>query len=169
MRTSKLNIEIEIANEQTALEVDEEQIRATVRAALELGHVTRAEITVALVDDATIHDVNRQFLNHDYPTDVISFPLSDSPEALIGDIVLSTDTARREAARVDGVWTPTDEVLLYVAHGMLHLVGFDDHADDDLARMRDAEVAVLRKVGVQPPNTLHDHDGEENDEEEDTP
>ncbi len=154
-------IEIEIANDLEDFKIDEEQIRAAVRAVLAMDSIQNAEMSVALVDDPTIHDVNRRFLHHDYPTDVISFPLSDSPKKLEGEIVLSIDTARREAQRVQGVWNEQNEVLLYIIHGSLHLIGFDDHEENDLLEMRKAEVACLRAVGVEPPSGLHDRDGEE--------
>lgn len=154
-------IEIEIANEQEVLEISEEQIRAAVLAVLAKGQIQEAEMSIALVDDPTIHGINRQFLSHDYPTDVISFPLSDSPEKLEGEIVLSVDTAIREAGKVEGVWDAQKEVLLYVIHGTLHLIGFDDHDEEDLVEMRRGEVECLRAIGIEPPEGLHDRDGEE--------
>lgn len=154
-------IEIEIADEQEALEVSEELIRSAVSAVLAKDSITNAEMSIALVDDETIHGINRQFLSHDYPTDVISFPLSDSPAKLEGEIVLSVDTAIREARKVEGTWDSQKEVLLYVIHGMLHLIGFDDHCDEDLTDMRLAEVECLRAIGIEPPVGLHDRDGEE--------
>lgn len=154
-------IEIEIADEQETLEVSEDLIRAAVNAVLAKDRILCAEMSIALVDDETIHGINRQFLGHDYPTDVISFPLSDSSAKLEGEIVLSTDTASREALRVEGSWDAQKEVLLYVIHGCLHLIGFDDHEDEDLAEMRRAEIECLRAIGVEPPDGLHDRDGEE--------
>lgn len=157
----KKMIEIEIADEQELLEIPEERIRDAVRAVLKIDSVENAEMSIALVNDETIHGINRQFLGHDYPTDVISFPLSDSPEKLEGEIVLSTDTASREAKKVEGVWDVEKEVLLYIIHGTLHLIGFDDHEEEDLTVMRSAEVECLRAIGVEPPCGLHDRDGEE--------
>lgn len=154
-------IEIEIANEQESIDVDEDHIRRAVTTVLNREGISRAEMSIALVDDARIHEINRQFLDHDRPTDVISFSLSDSPKVLEGEIVLSTDTARREARKVGGDWTPENEVLLYIVHGTLHLTGYDDHEDDDLAAMRRAELECLRTMGVPAPDSLHDRDEEE--------
>ncbi|MBE6427858.1 MAG: rRNA maturation RNase YbeY [Planctomycetaceae bacterium] len=154
-------IEIEIANEQETIEVSEELIKKAVRAVLEKSAIQNAELSIALVDDEMIHGINRQFLCHDYPTDVISFPLSDSPAKLEGEIVLSTDTAKREAEKVCGSWNAEKEVILYVVHGCLHLIGFDDHCDEDLVEMRLAEVECLRVAGIEAPEGLHDRDGEE--------
>ena len=139
---------IPIADQQEILPIDRLKIRRAIRTALRYGGYTNAEISVALVDDAAIHVVNRQFLGHDYPTDVISFPLSDSDELLEGELVVSTETALREAAKVGGDWTPECELLLYLIHGTLHLTGFDDHEDEDIAAMRRGESECLKKLGL---------------------
>lgn len=96
-----------------------------------------AEISVAVVDDPEIHRVNKQFLQHDYPTDVISFDTTDSDTLLEGEIVVSVDTARRIAE--ENGWSGDHELLLYVVHGMLHIVGLDDKASADIEAMRRAE------------------------------
>jgi probable rRNA maturation factor len=105
-------------------------------------------VSIAIVDDPTIHRLNRQFLEHDYPTDVLSFALAEPPQ-LEGEIVASIDTARREA--VAAGWSPDDELLLYAVHGALHLVGHDDHDPGDAAAMRTAERSVLARLGVAVP------------------
>lgn len=98
---------------------------------------SEAEISVAVVDDEEIHRVNRQFLQHDYPTDVISFDTTESDTVLEGEIVVSVDTARRIAE--ENGWNGDHELLLYVVHGMLHIVGLDDKAAADIEEMRKAE------------------------------
>lgn len=148
-------LEIAIANEQDRVEIAEEELRRAVEAALQLRQIANAEISLALVDDAAIHEINREYLQHDYPTDVISFPLSDSADLLEGEIVVSADTAAREATKIGGSWGVREEILLYFIHGTLHLVGFDDHSDTDLKAMRQAEVDALKAVGIQPPENLH--------------
>jgi probable rRNA maturation factor len=82
----------------------------------------------------------------DRATDVLAFPLADAPGGLLGEVVASAETARREAA-ARGL-APADELLLYVVHGVLHLLGFDDHAAGDRRRMRAAERRALRAAGV---------------------
>ena len=69
------------------------------------------ELSVAVVDDPTIHELNRQFLDHDYPTDVLSFLLERDGDALEGEVVVSADT--RGPRRSNG-WPADDELLLYV-------------------------------------------------------
>ncbi len=95
---------------------------------------------MAAVDDRTIHQLNRRYLDHDYPTDVLSFVLEEGPGTVEGEIIVSGDTA---AASAPGYgWPAQDELLLYVIHGMLHLVGYDDKSPADAARMRQAEARL---------------------------
>lgn len=112
-------------------------------------------ISVAIVDDATIHQLNRQYLDHDWPTDVLSFLLEEDRAAgwLNGEVVVSQETAARQAAGYS--WTSTEELLLYLIHGTLHLAGFDD-ADEALRReMRQAEDRYLARAGIaRPPSPV---------------
>jgi probable rRNA maturation factor len=126
---------------------DEARVEAAVLAALAGSEYAEGSISVAIVDDATIHGLNRQFLEHDYETDVLSFVLEDSPPRLEGEIVLSRDTAQRCA--VEAGWTADDELLLYVVHGALHLAGYDDHDAADNAKMRAREAAILDRLGIR--------------------
>jgi probable rRNA maturation factor len=115
-------------------------------AALDL---TGVEVSLALVGDATIRDLNRQWRKKDHATDVLSFPMMDDarPSAppstgltLIGDVVVSTPTAARQAKARKA--TVTDEITVLLAHGVLHLLGFD-HGTDDEEREMDAYAGVL--------------------------
>jgi probable rRNA maturation factor len=127
------------------------RLRTAIEGVLDEAGVRRATLSVALVDDPTIHRLNREFLAHDFPTDVVTFPLSDDgSDALEGEIVVSVDTAARAAARLD--WPAADELLLYVVHGALHLVGYDDQDPDALAAMRAAERRHLARWGLEPPS-----------------
>jgi len=107
-----------------------------------------AEVSVAVVDDARIHELNRRYLNHDYATDVLSFVLDERPGHVEGEVIVSVDTAVRSAERFG--WEPCDELLLYVVHGTLHLTGHDDHDPAALATMREAERQYLAKFDVAP-------------------
>ncbi|MEQ8849385.1 rRNA maturation RNase YbeY [Botrimarina sp.] len=142
-------MEVEIANQQPTLAVDEDRLRGVcVAIAADAGY-REGTISVAVVDDPTMHELNRRHLAHDYPTDVLSFPLTDSPPRLEGEVVVSADTAAANAAEYG--WPAGDELLLYVVHGVLHLVGHRDKADEETAAMRAAEAHYLRRCGVEPP------------------
>lgn len=131
---------------ETAVAIDEPRIERAIRWALAETLYDEATISVAIVDDETIHELNRQFLAHDYPTDVLSFTLEDSPPQLEGEIVVSVDTAEQNGREAG--WSAADELLLYVIHGTLHLAGFLDKSPEDFAEMRAAEAAVLDRLGV---------------------
>lgn len=137
---------IEISDRQRRVEVDTGPLEMAIRNILNEGRFDTAEISLAIVDDEEMHALNRQFLDHDYPTDVLSFPLSSSPDSLAGEIIVSIDTAEREC-RSHGL-AADQELLLYVIHGMLHLVGYDDKNEDARKIMRAQEKYFMEKFGV---------------------
>lgn len=146
-------IRIAIADQQTALKLPRPRLREVARTTLRSQGIREADISLALVDDPTIHALNRRHLEHDYATDVLSFLLSDTGRAgevaaLEGEIIVSTETAIRQAAEYG--WSAEDELTLYLVHGLLHLCGFDDHTAADRRKMRAAECSVLQIWGLTP-------------------
>lgn len=144
-------IRVPIANEQTTLSIDERRIQRAVRMVLKEASIGAAEVSVAVVDDPTMRELNRRYLNHDYATDVLSFVLEQTPERLEGQVIVSADTAQSRAAQFG--WPADDELLLYVIHGALHLVGGEDATADQRAEMRFKERACLARFGLEPPWT----------------
>jgi probable rRNA maturation factor len=144
-------IEVEVSDTQGHLRVDRSSLIELVHGALAAQHVTCASISIAVVDDAGIHALNRDYLGHDWPTDVISFPLSalDEP-VLTGEVVVSAEMACAQA-RAIGV-EPYEELALYIVHGLLHLCGFDDHDGADAQRMRQREGELLALAGLTNPH-----------------
>lgn len=140
---------IAIANQQTTLAIDGTRIESLARDILAEHGFARGELSIAVVDDPTIHALNARCLQHDYPTDVLSFCLDEDEDRLEGEVVVSADTAVRNAAEYG--WDAGDELLLYVAHGVLHLVGFRDKSDEESRVMRRAELHFLRRAGIEPP------------------
>src|SRR4051795_2522863 len=120
---------ISIASPQEIVAVDRAALRHLVRTVLEGEEVADYEISLALMDNATIHALNKRFLDHDEPTDVLSFPLSDpGSRKLEGDLAIGAELAQAQAAaRGHDVQA---ELALYVIHGLLHLCGYDDHEDE---------------------------------------
>ncbi len=92
-------------------------------------------ISCVIVSDEEIHALNSRFLQHDEPTDIITFPLEDDP--LEAELVISADTARRQANEY-GV-TMRDECARLAIHGMLHLCGYDDRTETDRTAMKARE------------------------------
>ena len=141
-------IDVEVSNRQTAVAVDAGRLSDAVRAVLHEAGVRQASVSLAVVNDPEIHRLNRRHLNHDYPTDVLSFLLEEGDDRLEGEIVISADTAAVAAAKFG--WTPEDELLLYAVHGALHLVGYDDQDTAAQAEMRSQEAAALSRFGLSP-------------------
>jgi probable rRNA maturation factor len=146
-------IQVEIANEQSKHVFDSELLQEAVRIVLVGELIDQGEVSVAIVDDATMRFLNRKYLQHDYATDVLSFLLSPSGKPLEGEIIVSADTAARESARYG--WNEADELLLYLIHGALHLVGYDDTSDAERECMRAKEQQYLTKLGRHPSGGVH--------------
>lgn len=106
----------------------------------------QAELSVLLTDDAQIRELNRQHRHKDRPTDVLAFPLDDDESVgprLLGDVVISLDTAARQARGRRRELAA--EVRFLLAHGLLHLIGYD-HATPDEKR---AMSALTRRLVAQ--------------------
>jgi probable rRNA maturation factor len=142
-------IEVEISNTQSHLRLEPGGLDRLVRRVLAAQGHSRASISIAVVDNSTIHTINQAHLGHDWPTDVITFPLADPDEpVLTGELVISAEMACTSAREL-GV-EPGDELALYVVHGLLHLCGFDDHDDSARSRMRQREAELLSRAEGQP-------------------
>ncbi len=105
-----------------------------------------ASLSVALLDDAQMTELNKRFLGRDRATDVLAFPY-DADDAVTGEILVNAELAAR---RTGG--DPCDvegELMLYVVHGLLHLLGYDDHGEEDRRVMRRREQEVLREAGYE--------------------
>lgn len=153
---------VEIDDSQNVIKVDAVRIIEVVRTVLALERCVSANISVALMDDETIHDLNCRYLQHDFATDVLSFlleceleptalPISKgSPRGagkrLDGEIIASAEMAKRMSEKYG--WRPIDELTLYVVHGLLHLCGYDDVSarDEKLMRQREREVLATWKL-----------------------
>ncbi len=108
-----------------------------------------AELSLSLVGDAQIRRLKRQWFGVDQATDVLSFPAGDFPgpgPRPLGDVVISLDTARR-AAKTLGT-SLEHELALYLAHGVLHLLGFDHQTKAQARKMGRLEARLLRHPGM---------------------
>jgi probable rRNA maturation factor len=107
-----------------------------------------AEVSILLVGDRRIRALNREWRDVDRPTDVLSFALSDPPGIgpLLGDVVMSVETATRRAR--DEGRPVARELERYLAHGLLHLLGFDHERPEDARRMARIEARLARDEGL---------------------
>jgi probable rRNA maturation factor len=143
------SFEVSLANEQASHAVDEARLIEAVTAVVRDSVFVSARISLAVVDDATMQTLNRQYLNHDWPTDVLSFVLDDDHNHLEGEIILSADTAAANAAELG--CPAAAEQLLYAIHGALHLVGYRDKSKQEIDEIRSAETRYLQQFGVATP------------------
>ena len=142
-------IRVNVSNHQSLFDVDVQRIVDAVRRILVTHGFSSGEVCVAVVDDSQIHMLNLRHLNHDYPTDVLSFLYEASDSSIDGELIVSSDTARRVGSE-HGL-REHDELLLYVIHGALHLVGLDDDTEDAQAEMREHERRYLQAFGIDLP------------------
>ena len=108
------------------------------------------DLTIVLTDDAQLQELNREYLGIDAPTDVLSFPASETdPETArryLGDILISIPRAEEQASATGHVLE--DEVQLLVVHGTLHLLGYDHAGAEEKARMWKVQAEILEGLGV---------------------
>ena len=115
-------------------------------------------VTLLLTDDQTVADLNRRFRQQDKPTNVLSFPAPANPERFLGDIALAYGVCAREAVEQG---KPLAHHLQHlVAHGVLHLLGYDHVSDAEASEMEGLERAILAGLGIPAPYAVGegDHD-----------
>jgi probable rRNA maturation factor len=127
--------------------LDFQRLKEAARTVLEGEGVRACKVTLALVDNAHIHRLNKQFLEHDEPTDVLTFPYTDLNSKLLeGEVVIGYEVATENAA--DRGHQLNWELLLYVIHGCLHLCGYDDTDDASVREIRAKERSYLVQLGL---------------------
>ncbi|MCA9040806.1 MAG: rRNA maturation RNase YbeY [Planctomycetaceae bacterium] len=153
--------QLEITNQQALLKLDEIELERIVHVVLNDEQVTAAEISLVVVDNPTLRELNVQYLNHDYDTDVLSFLLEEEQVEAIssnrrgagkrieGELIISAEMALETAPEYG--WKAENEFILYVIHGILHLLGYDDLTDDERPVMRVREAELLKLCGRELP------------------
>lgn len=145
---------IQIENQQTLQKVEIKSLQKVAQKILNDSECPDAELSILLVDDAGIQEINRDYLQRDRPTNVISFSMREGegeplhPE-LLGDVVISTETAARDAAEA-GI--PFEHELYFLLlHGVLHLLGYDHErgTEEDAEQMESRERELFALVRHQ--------------------
>ncbi|MCF8720334.1 rRNA maturation RNase YbeY [Nitrospina gracilis] len=126
-----------VNNDQSANKVDVRWLKKEARRVLKALELEDDELSILLTDDPGIHELNRQYRDKDQPTDVLSFPQDDGAvnetgDRLLGDVVISVETADRQAR--DHHLSLQEELILLLIHGILHLMGYDHETSRKDAR-----------------------------------
>ncbi|MBE3070662.1 MAG: rRNA maturation RNase YbeY [Planctomycetes bacterium] len=141
---------IEITDLQDHVRLDRKLILQIIRRVMKEEGRTAKSLSVVLTDNRHIRDLNYEYLGQDTLTDVISFPLEDldwpsGNGGINGEIIASAELAVQQAQAIHG--DPEAELLLYLVHGLLHLIGYDDRTPKDAKTMHEREDALLEEFG----------------------
>ncbi len=144
MGGGKARIQVEITYAAGEASADVDRLAELVESVCARFGLTSAEVSIAIVDDAAIQKTNEEFLGHAFATDVISFDLSEEGVAAFDLVVNAQEAARQSLRRGHSVEA---ELALYVVHGLLHHLGFDDQQAADAERMHSVEDSILQEAG----------------------
>lgn len=142
------NIIVQITNNFDGLDSPASKIKKLVRAVCNRFRLSEATVSIAIVDDAEIRKLNSRFLNRKSNTDCLSFDLSDKqrPKAhKLFELIVNGEMAVRQA-NLRGHESQA-ELALYITHGLLHNLGFDDATDSKARKMHDTEDNILQQLG----------------------
>jgi probable rRNA maturation factor len=142
-------MEVLIDNRQSRHKISLKEIKQTVQVILDALDCPDSELSILIVDDPQIEELNRQYLDREGPTNVIAFAMregdfSDLSPHLLGDVVISTDTAAREAGNAAMSTERRFNELL--VHGILHLLGYDHEIDEEEARVMEDKSRELMEL-----------------------
>jgi len=141
-------VTVEVKNNFAGARADPSKLKAVVRAICRRLGVSRAVVSIGVVDDAEMRRLNAKFLHRRSNTDSLSFDLSDETrpkEPRVFDLIVNGEVAAREAVRRGH--TAEAELALYVVHGLLHQLGFDDATEKQARRMHRMEDEILQHSG----------------------
>jgi probable rRNA maturation factor len=146
MQSGEKDITIEFADDFKDIDFDRGRLKRLIRHLCRRFGLSKAMVSIAILGDEGIRKINRKFLKKDAATDVISFDLSDEGQAeKVFELVVNGEQARREGlARGHG---PEGELALYVVHGLLHNLGFDDSDEAGAEKMHLQEDEILQQFG----------------------
>ena len=147
---------IAVINTQKDLDINEDLIRSCVKHSLSLDNVRYDEVAIHFVDRNEICRLHAEHFDDPSPTDCITFPIDDADEPgyrMLGEVFVCPETAKLFVEENGG--DPLRETILYVVHGLLHLQGYDDIAEDDRKRMREKEAEHLAYLEKQQVLLMH--------------
>jgi probable rRNA maturation factor len=136
---------VQITTHCEAAPVDHSKLETLVETVCERFGLSDATVSVGVVDDAEIAKLNQEFLSHTGPTDCLSFDLSDASGPHVFDLIVNGQMAIRQAA--ERGHSGEAELALYVTHGLLHQLGFDDQTAQQARKMHATEDEILQHLG----------------------
>jgi len=138
-------MKVNIKNLQDKLKLKIPKIKKTVKRIFKLSGIKRkGELTICLVDDKQIKELNLLYLGRYSPTDVLSFNLTGNNQEFLADIIISVETAMRNAKIFKKALL--DELNLYIIHGILHLFGYDDKTPKEKKIMQAKTNSILKNL-----------------------
>ena len=147
--------EVSISNRQKRVSIDAGKIRRAAKKILSDLGFQGYELSIVIVDDQEITRLNRQYFHRNRPTNVISFPMAvgdpaSLPSRVLGDVVISAETSKRQAEEAGG--KAKDEILFLLIHGILHLAGYDHEGAADERKKMEAKEKELFSFVIRPRN-----------------
>ena len=138
------DIVVQIAKNFKDIDVNMPRLKKLVKAVCARFKLSKATVSIAIVNDAEIRNVSKQFLNRSSTTDCLSFNLSDNDAQKSFELVVNAEKAVKEA-NLRG-HSSEAELALYVIHGLLHNLGFDDSTQGQAKKMHDTEDEILQQL-----------------------
>ncbi|MCM8819777.1 MAG: rRNA maturation RNase YbeY [Candidatus Omnitrophica bacterium] len=143
-------MKIEIKNQQKIKKLNLKILKAYIKKILKIIGISSKNISFLFCDNKFIRKINKKFFKKNYPTDVISFPLQDKLDPnYLGEVIVSVEQAIYASKKYKNSWE--EEFLLYIVHGILHLLGFRDHT---LKEQKNMEVEQNRIMKLLAKNQL---------------
>ncbi len=145
-----IEVDVEVEAEAWLVVLPDAEFSAIAAAQRALGMAQKSGgVTVLLADNAEVRALNARFRGKDTATNVLSFPSPANPEDHLGDVALAFEICQREAAEQGKPLS--DHLQHLVAHGVLHLIGYDHEDDGEAQVMEDLERHILESLGVADP------------------
>lgn len=134
---------VSVISKKAGLPFSKTRIKALTRRILSILKEEDSRVCIFFVNDAKMRSLNLKYRKVDRPTDCLAFPMRE--DGILGDIAISADTARSNSKYFGS--TLKKEIILYVIHGILHLLGFKDTTPSAKKRMRTMEKKVINRLG----------------------
>lgn len=143
-------MKLDVINLQKRYPIDKNKIKKLVRNVLKVEKKDKdVELNIVFIDNKGIKEMNRNFLGHNYATDVLSFAYHEPccENAVTGEIIVSVEMAAQRAQKLG--YSMEGETALYLIHGLLHLFGYDDKQKRDAKKMHQREGELLSDLGYR--------------------